>query len=318
MSIESTQLPEARPTRNLLIVHTAEDISDWMEVKRRIEKWAPDLEVRIATNGLPNSVTRRWQVSRRSLVFSACALREYQPKGGTVYAGRRFTKLEQIERLAGQGIPVPLTARLTKDFDLDPARWGRYVVAKPLRGGSGQNIRLLRTSDIPTRYAGLTLNGTREMLIQPYIEHSHDGHPTEYRVLTLFGKVLYSARNSWGARRRTLAEIAGDPNGVIASNDKQFGRVRTICNDAKIMALGEQAHTAFPSCAVLGVDVIRDSETKKLYVLEVNPLGYTWHFSSGLAKSTFTKDHIRDLYSQFGALDRIAQLLIEKTRAEAS
>jgi hypothetical protein len=52
--------------------------------------------------------------------------------------------------------------------------------------------------------------------------------------------------------------------------------------------------------------------------MEVNPAGDTWHFSSLLAKNFFTDAHVRDLYAQFNALDRVAELLIEKTRMEAT
>jgi hypothetical protein len=155
------------------------------------------------------------------------------------------------------------------------------------------------------------------MVIQPYIEHSENGHPTEYRVLTLFGRVLYSARNSWAVPRQAINKIASDPHGIIASNNRQFGRIRTVWNDAKIIALGEQAHAAFPERPVLGVDVIRDANTGQLYIMEVNPRG-PWHLSSSLAKNSFSTDHISDLYAQFRALDRVAQMLIEKTRAEAT
>jgi hypothetical protein len=72
-----------------------------------------------------------------------------------------------------------------------------------------------------------------------------------------------------------------------------------------------------PEVAVLGVDVLRDTNTGRLYVLETNPGGFTWHLSSGLAKKTFTPEHIRNIYQQFDALERAAQLLVEKTRAEA-
>ena len=40
--------------------------------------------------------------------------------------------------------------------------------------------------------------------------------------------------------------------------------------------------------------------------------------STSVTSGTFTADHIRDLYSQFNALDRTAELLIEKTRSEAA
>jgi hypothetical protein len=311
---------QTQPIRNLLIVHTPirQDISDWLNVKRRIDQNARDIEVRIAANGMRDQATRRWQATRPSLVFSPFILREYKPRGGTVYAGRGFSKIEQLERLARHGVSVPLTSKLARGLEPDPADWGRYVVVKPLRGSQGRAVRLVPTREVTARYDELTSNDARDMLIQPYIEHSESGHPCEYRVLTLFGRVLYSARNSWGMPRPPLDEIAADPNGIIASNDKSFGRVRTVSNDAEVIALGERAHAAFPQCPVLGVDVVRDSETGKLYVMEVNPAGDTWHFSSLLAKNSFTEAHVRDLYAQFGALDRVAELLIEKTRAEAS
>jgi len=130
--------------------------------------------------------------------------------------------------------------------------------------------------------------------------------------LTLFGHTLYCARNRWGNVRPSLAEIAADRFGVIASNNKQMGgRIRSICNDAEIIALGERVHQAFPECSVLGVDIIRDSQTGQLYVLEVNPYGAVWHLSSPLAR-TFSPDHVRELYAQFNALDRVADLLIQK------
>jgi hypothetical protein len=309
----------AAPIRNLLIVHEpmGQALSDWLSVKERIGRKAPDIEVRIATNRAPNSVTRRWQGSRPSLVFSPHVLFEYRPNGGTVYAGQSFSKLEQIKLLSRQGLPVPFTATLTRDLVMDPAQWGRYVIAKPIDGGKGQGVYLVQTTDLSTRYSELTLNDTRTMVIQPYIEHSENGCPTSYRVLTLFGRVLYSARNSWAVARPPLEEIAANPNGIIASNDGSFGRLRTVWNDPEIIALGEQAASAFPECPVLGVDVVRDVETNKLYILEVNPAGRVWHFSSPLAMNRFTAEYRADLYAQFGALDRTAELLIDKTRKEA-
>jgi len=97
--------------RSLIVLHTplGQELSDWLSVKERIDGKAPDIEVSIATNGAPNSVTRRWQGSRPSLVFSPHVLIGYRPNGATVYAGQSFSKLEQIELLSRQGLPVPVT-----------------------------------------------------------------------------------------------------------------------------------------------------------------------------------------------------------------
>src|SRR5258708_39309845 len=94
------------PARNLLIVQTADeqDPSDWIGIKQRIERNAPDIEVRIADNtyrksaievgesGISshsqrNALAAIWQIQRPSLVFSPVRLMDFVPRGGAVYFG---------------------------------------------------------------------------------------------------------------------------------------------------------------------------------------------------------------------------------------
>ena len=306
------------PTRNLLVVQTArlQDPSDWQTVKQRIERTAPDIDVGIAINGQPNSATARWQVRRPSLVFSPSELRGFVPRGGIIYCGHPYDKHEQVSRLKTISAPTPRTETLSPASSFDPAEWGDYVIVKPSSHDRGRGVRLVRTVDLPARFDELTAVIKDRYLVQPFIDHSEDGYPTEYRVLSMFGRALYCARNRWGSRRPPLAEIAANRHGVIASNDIDMGgRVRAICNDSDIIALGERVHEAFPECPVIGVDIIRERQTGRLWVLEANPHGRVWHLSSWLPK---TPEHTRELYAQFNALDRVADLLIQKTRAEAS
>jgi hypothetical protein len=311
-------LQTVEPTRNLLIVQTVhlQDPSDWIAVKQRIERTAPDIEVRIATNGQPNSTTASWQVRRPSLIFSPVVLFGFAPRGGTLYCGYPYDKHEQARRLGLIGVPTPRTETLSPASSLDPREWGDYVIVKPSRLNNGTGVKLVRTVDVSARFEELTAIAPDRYLVQPFIDHSEDGYPTEYRVLNMFGRALYCARNRWGNRRPPLAEIATDEHGVIASNDKHMGdRVRAICNDLDVVALGERVHRAFPECPVIGVDIIREQQTGRLWVLEANPHGAVWHLSSSLSK---TPEHKQELYAQFNALDRAADLLIQKTRAEAS
>jgi len=37
-----------------------------------------------------------------------------------------------------------------------------------------------------------------------------------------------------------------------------------------------------------------------------------------MSSKGYPAEHVRNLYAQFGALDKVAQLLIEKTREEAN
>jgi len=312
-------MQETAPSRNLLIVQTVpeQDPADWIAIKEIIGRKAPDIQVRIAANTERNSTTARWLVKRPSLVFSPTRLLEFSPRGGTLYCGRILGKAEQLRRLSLIGIATPKSAEFYRERSYAPEEWGEYVIVKPDNSNSGAGVRLVRTTDLAARFDELTTGTRDQILVETYIDHSEDGYPTEYRVLSMFGRALYCAQNRWGNRRSPLAEIAADPSGIIASNSAAMGgRIRSLCNDPEIASLGQLAHKAFPECPVIGVDIVRDSQSGRLYVLEVNPHGNVWHLSSTLAKK-MKPEHVRDLYAQFNALELAADLLIERTRAEA-
>jgi glutathione synthase/RimK-type ligase-like ATP-grasp enzyme len=88
-------------------------------------------------------------------------------------------------------------------------------------------------------------------------------------------------------------------------------------NDREIIELAERAHAAFPQIAVLGVDIIREQPSGKLYVIEVNSTGGTWHFSSATGES-IQRDAEINFESQFGGLRTAAQVLVEKTHQAAA
>ncbi|RTL49749.1 MAG: hypothetical protein EKK40_15535 [Bradyrhizobiaceae bacterium] len=316
-------MQELTPTRNLLIVQTPDeqDPADWIAVKQRIETAAPDIEVAIANNRNRNSVTARWQVRRPSLVFSPVRLIDFVPRGGTVYCGHVLGKNEQMRRLSAIGVPTPRTEMLSRQTAAaitTSAGFGEYVIVKPNNMNSGVGVRLVRTADLVARYDELTASAHDQLLVEPYIDHSDDNYPSDYRILIMFGQPLYCVYSRWVEKRRPLSEIAADPDGIIASNaHTPDGRARALTKDPEVLSLASRCQAAFPECPVLGVDIIRDSQTGELYVLEVNPHGAVWHLSSPYAK-TMDPDHVRQRYAQFNALDRIAELLIEKTRTEAS
>src|SRR5271170_8180963 len=175
------------PTRNLLIVQTThlQDQSDWIAIKQRIERDAPDIEVAIANNGHPNSVTARWQVRRPSLVFSPVHLINFVPRGGAVFCGRILGKDEQLRRLSSIDILTPRTATLSPASSFDPKEWGEYVIVKPNNLNSGSGVKLVCTTDVSARYNELTALANDRFLVEPFIDHSEDGYPTQYRVLSL-------------------------------------------------------------------------------------------------------------------------------------
>jgi hypothetical protein len=315
----------AAPSRNLVIVHTParQGLEDWHEVQRLIQERAQDIDVRVVINGRSNSTTRRWQARRPTLVFSAVELDTYRPTRGVVYAGqpmRDVDKRKELARLAAAGLPIPRTVPFTPGIRLEEGEWGPFVVAKPIIGGSGRGVRLVRSVQLARRYEELTRR-FGPMIVQQFIEHTNDqGRPGGYRVLTVFSMELYAIYRSRQPRTRSLAELADDPEGVLAFNFDEEGvpdRHRELCYDRDVIALACSIGRGFPERPVLGVDIVREAGTGRLFIMECNPSGRVWHLSSPTARKG-DPAFISAIRSQFGAIDRLADILIEKTRTEAS
>jgi hypothetical protein len=62
---------------------------------------------------------------------------------------------------------------------------------------------------------------------------------------------------------------------------------------------------------------VREKVTGRLYLLEVNPGGGTWMFSSESSGSYKQSLGISDLAAEFEAFRTIARVLVDRTRTEA-
>lgn len=222
--------------------------------------------------------------------------------------------------MAECGLPVPLTRVLSPDLHLEPGTWGEYVIVKPTRGMQGNRVRLVRAAEVERRFAELTDSGRRRMLVQRFIDHvDEQGRPSAYRVLTVFGEPIYMAEHRWIEPRRPLAEIAADPAGKIASNSLGVSRSRTLVKVPDVLALARSAAKAFPRIPCLGQDIVRQTGTGELFLMETNPGGDIWHLSSDYSRRTGSDpEYEKARYAQFDALDVVAKMLIVKTRTEAT
>lgn len=298
--------------RHLIIVHTPpyQERSDFEAVRGRMALRAPDIEVRIVSNlerndpaTLPDGPT---------LVFSPTELLGFRPRRGKVYAGRIYTKMDEITRLRMTGIPVPETVMIERTTRLDPRTWGPLTVIKPNRGWGGEGVHLARTRDV--RWSPPAPPGFMPSLAQRFI---HTGaYPESYRVMTVLGRPIYARfSRSTEALPDDLLKVADPAALKITSNVSAGGAVEQRAEpDAIDLAI--RAAAVFPEAPVLGVDLVRDRSTGQLYVLEVNPSGQVWHLSSEIGKRQ-QREYGVDYYGQFGALTVIAEALIDVTRREA-
>jgi hypothetical protein len=311
--------------RNLILVHTAsyQDVEDFQVIARTVHELAPDIEVFIASNNIPSSVTRRHASRRPTLIFSPGKLLSFRPLRGKVYAGSPIPKLEQIARFKAAGLPVPPSAEITPNIVLPESGFGSHIVVKPgfSESSRGQFITLMRREavrfqpretfpeDHPGRYGPMFVQ--RFIDTGPFVNH--------YRVLTLFGTPLLAFKTS----SETPMPSLDSPDDVLATIAVKARRrdgsiARELTWDADVLELACRTYSALREIALQGVDIIREAQSRKLYVLEANPGGNTWIFSKGdMTTRLKTALGVERLIDQFDAFRTAAKMLVERTRTEA-
>ena len=152
------------------------------------------------------------------------------------------------------------------------------------------------------------------MIIQKFIDTGE--YPSHYRVLTLFGEPIFAFRAVSTVRRPPLdaAREALSAGPFMA----RHGQRRLIVPvEPDVLDLARKTFLAISNVALHGVDVIRERATGRLFVLEVNPGGNTWSFSSKWAATLKSELNVSDLAAQFDAWKTCARVLVQRTRREA-
>lgn len=255
-----------------------------------------------------------------TLIFCPVDIRTFKPWRGQIFCGRKLTKSEEYTALEKSGFPVPRWQLLETGVKPDLSTYGPYVVTKPNRGIQGAFVRIRRRGRV--RGENVTLLGASEpspLLVQDFI---YTGlWPISYRVTSLFGKTLFSLKHEGSHKHLALngpddfIQPDGKGNRVIVAT----GRNCTIQlnSDEEIIRFGESVHAAFPDIPLLGVDVLREAGTGKLYVSEVNAIGVVWGFAD-TGKARMELEFGFDMEKQFDGLHLAARILAEKTRQLAS
>jgi hypothetical protein len=315
-------------SRTLVLVNHPgwQNRQDFEEIKAKIEEIAPDIDVRIVDADRPADGIDACAWQRPCLVISFATPIGFRPERGVIYCCRPIPKFEQLQKLNRAGIPVPLSARLEFGKHLDGKFWGPLVVLKPTTPGfmSQGAVYLIRTQRVADLAETVFPPGhpSRQMpvIVQRFIDTGEQ--PSYYRVLTLFGEPLYCIRGMTDEKRPPL----DSPDDVllkaqVATNAEFVGRNSRFACDADVLDLARRAYGAMPAIPLQGVDIIREQETGRLFVLEINPGGNTWHFSSGHmdhrnAGRVPTIPRAARI-AQFCAWEVAARALIKKTLEEA-
>jgi hypothetical protein len=319
--------PQFPIERHLVLVRRQgwQSNEDWQRIAHHVEDIEPRIAVFIVQGTARNAYSRRKAAERPTLVFSPGPLLNFRPLRGKVYAGGPVPKIEQVRRFREAGLPVPRTAVLSPDLVLDPAEWGEFVIVKPTdlaTSSHGAGIQLMRTARVryraPADYPPGHPGRRGPMVVQQYVNTGD--RISLHRVLTLFGEPLYA--NYFEDLNPRVSLTASDEeieSATIATQTLQDRHSQFIASD-DVLALARAAHEAIPEAPLKGCDIIREASTGQLFLLEVNPGGNTWHFSSdhlAARRAEGGAARERRRIQQFDAFRTAARVLVRRTMAEA-
>ncbi|MEM7442933.1 MAG: hypothetical protein AAF414_06345 [Pseudomonadota bacterium] len=308
--------------RNLLLHYFPKVASrpDLEAIAERIGQRAPEIHVEVLATTQPHPVTMVRATSRPTLSVEFNRAKYFRLlRGRALRQWYKSPKSKQYRVLGEAVLPVPKWAKITPDLKLDPAEWGDYVIEKPDRGTTGNDVSIVPTNEIRYRPPKDMEKGhsgrVAGMLVQRLVYTGE--RPVSHRVATLFGTPIIALRYEGGGSR-LFADGGGGariPTDAPAISIAEGSRITTF-HDEEILALARKIHAAFPDVPVLGTDIIRNPDDGSLWILEVNPDGNSWPLGSEYGLLMMERDGV-DLYGQFNGLDLAADVLIDRCRSSA-
>jgi hypothetical protein len=305
-------------TSHLILIaweNRRETLADLDRMARRVSELDPAIAAQVVSKRQRDQYRLLPLWLRPALSLSMIDVTKRKLLPGRFVSAKRMGKRGEYERMDRVGIPVPRWQVMTAETCLDPAEWGPYVVEKPDRGRVGANIRIRRTGRMqyvpPESWPADHYGRDGPMLAQQFI---YTGEwPTSYRVVTFFGEVLMSVRQTTRDRGQPLTGRWDFKTGglSIVSNTKSMEVV--MDKDREVVALAERAHRlAFGDIPLLGFDIIRDADTGALFILECHAHGTAWMFSSGMGLGIQTDNRI-NFESQYDGIEKAARILARVT-----
>jgi hypothetical protein len=280
-----------------------------------IRQTAPDVVPLILPRERLSHRQRLKLALRPTMIFSPTRFTRPRFYRGARLQGRSLWKNQEYELLESAGVPIPKWRLLSEHEQPDLSDFGPYVVQKPALGYRGAEVKIKRRGRVRWKRPASHHGKLSDWIVQEFI---YTGRwPISYRVTTLFGHVVLGWRAEADRSRRPLESREGFPGGdghsIVSSH---MGCTFTLQEDEEVLDLARRAARAVPDIPLLGVDVIRDAETGRLYVLELNPTGHVWHFATD-AGIRIQEQFDLDTEGQFDGIRKAAVILLSETRRRA-
>jgi hypothetical protein len=128
--------------------------------------------------------------------------------------------------------------------------------------------------------------------------------------MTVLDKVIYIMKDTSVAAWDISEESAGGEGLPLAKMREPHSQC--LVDEDDVYQLASRICQAFGFTSTFGLDLLREAETGKLYVIEMNSGFPTWHLSSRYVKwldEQYTSYRRVDRYTQFNAIEEISHSL---------
>ena len=311
--------------RNLILIHRGLGYeNDFEEIANKVFTLDEDITTYIAPP-LPDVQLPENAWLNPTLVVALIQNFDLKIMRGVVLKNRPISKILQAKVFQEFGIETPPVLPLKFGMELDPALFGDFVIIKPMdlsltSSGKGvqvfrrQRLEQLKIADFPTDHL---IHSTGEgYLVQRFV--STGRYASTFRISTFLGRVMYLIKYQSLNASPDLTET----DSVIENGNftQKGNREIHLDSNAGAIDLAKRVAKAFSDIPLLAIDIVIEESSNKLYVLEVNAGGNTWHFSSKMWAQRRAENPklIEEMKHQYSAFDSAAQVLVEKTRQLAS
>jgi len=300
----------------LIVVHRNENADDFQQIARRIRKLDSTICVTMVSDFLTSKMVPDQCLNLPMLVVYLCNPPKTEFKVATKLAVKAMSKIEEYEHFKQHNIPCLPIERFIWGMELDPEVYGDWVVLKPEHiQSTGKDVNMVPTKEIPnlklSDFPAEHLIQKDTYYVQQFLKTGNSA--TFYRALVYLGDILLSYKveqNNHYPDYKVGLDILLKTS--VASN-LQGSRKINLVDDDDVRALAIKVALAFPDLPLLGVDIIPDAVTGKLYVLEINAGGNTWAFTAKPSQDLRSILGLKNMILQYNAWDRAAEALVRKT-----
>ena len=308
-------------TKALIVVHREESADDFREIAMRIKKLDPTICGAMAPEYISEEMLPPHFLALPLLVVYLVNPPASNAEQGIICNATNLTvenlnKIQEYDHFKKHNIPCLPIENFQWGMELDPAIYGDWVVLKPANiQSTGQDINMVPTKLIPkltlADFPVEHLIHKDDYLVQKFVKCGKN--PTHYRALVFLGDVILSFKAEQKSSYPNFTSVLNTLLRTSVASNMQDHRNISLIIDGEMNELAKKVSKTLPDYPLLGIDVMRDEETSKLYVIEINGGGNTWAFSSEMAQKLRLQVSREALVEQYAAWDVAAEALVMKT-----